>query len=453
MSTLIEALVQNVIDTNYNALPTDVVEATKKQILDTLGTTVAGSTSPKIKELVGLVKDWGGKEESTVVAYGGKVPCPNAALLNAMFSMRRDYDDTHIADRIHPSRTIVPPAFAIAEYKGAVGGKDFIAAAALGLDLECRLVRAGRLGFYDHGFGHATSIFGATTVASKILGLSKENLKNAFSIAFVQLSGAGGHDGYIKGFSGGLAAKGGIIAALMAENGFTGRWDCFEGRGGLYYTVYRNMYTPELVTVDLGKVFEGTTVSQKAYPCGHRTHTDIETTLALVREHDIKPDDVAEVTVSMGAQDLHMYEERKRTPQDAIASQFSGYWHVASALVHRRVNIDNFTEEALRDKKTLEMTGKISPKLNPELNRTGLAGPAIVEIKTKDGQVYSKRVEHPFGTPENPMTFDDVVEKFKYCCGYSVKPIPQENQNKVIKMVKGIEEVTDVSQIVRLLAL
>ncbi|MFC1929820.1 hypothetical protein ACFLW6_03025 [Chloroflexota bacterium] len=141
----------------------------------------------------------------------------------------------------------------------------------------------------------------------------------------------------------------------------------------------------------MGRAFEGCTVSQKAYPCCNRARTDIEAALALMREHDIKPDYVMEVTVSVGAQDLHMYEERKRIPQDAIASQFSGYWHVASALVHRRVNIDNFTEEAIRDEKTLEMTGKISPKLNLEFNMTGYDGPDIVEIKTRDSQAYTPR--------------------------------------------------------------
>jgi 2-methylcitrate dehydratase PrpD len=119
--------------------------------------------------------------------------------------------------------------------------------------------------------------------------------------------------------------------------------------------------------------------------------------------------------------------------------------------VYGSVGIRNFTEEALRDAKVREMARKVFGKPEMELSKQPMSSPAIVEIRTKNGKVFSKRVDYPFGSPEDPMTFADVATKFRHCCEYSVKSISRANQDKVIQMIEGLEELTDVSQIVRLL--
>ena len=178
----------------------------------------------------------------------------------------------------------------------------------------------------------------------------------------------------------------------------------------------------------------------------------------MIKEHNIKPDDVAEVTLRLPAQHYLMLTdpvEKKQNPQNIIEAQFSLCWGVASAIVYGEVGIRNFTEEALQDARVREMTRKVFGKPDQDMVRErgqGGTAPAIVEIKTKDGMVYSKRGDNLFGSPENPMSFADVAVKFRHCCQYSVKPKPTENQDKVIQMVEGLEQVSDVSQIVRLLA-
>src|SRR4030042_3228242 len=143
---IIDRLTGYLTETGYDALPRDVVEATRKQILDTLGVTVAGSTcdiSGEMKGLVEMVRDWGGKEESTILGFGGRVPAPNAAFINAVSSVRLDFDDTLVTwVNLHTSRVIVPTAFAMAERQGNIGGKELITAVALGYDLACRVKQA-----------------------------------------------------------------------------------------------------------------------------------------------------------------------------------------------------------------------------------------------------------------------------------------------------------------------
>jgi len=421
-----------------------------------MGVIIAGSMTEGVKHLVELVKDWGGKGESTILGYGWSVPSPNAALVNGYSAVVLDYDDFHDLDFIHVSRAIIPASLAIAERRGGVHGKDFITAIALGSDLACRLSRAAML-HLEFGFDMCVpNYFGAAAAAGKLLGIDEEGLRNALGIALMQASGAGSgvHEGTsTKGLHGGLQAKAGVMAALMAENGLTATSDPIEGKKGFYQVFHRNIYRPGLITLDLGKVFEGVTNSQKPYPCCRWSHASIDATLALINEYDIKPDDVEEVIVHVGPFAHFLCEplELRQRPVNAVQSQFSIPWAIAIAILYRKVGIQNFSEAAIRDTKALEMTRKIVPRLAPQLSNIRSTEPAIVEIHSKNGEVYSKRIDYALGSPENSMSFDDVAQKYKDCCSFSFKPISTENQDKVIEMIARLEEITDVCQITSLL--
>ena len=455
-----EMFAKNIVETNYNTLPLTVIEPTKKQILDTLAVIIAGGHLGNVTPVVDLIKEWGGKGESTILGYGGKVPSPNAALVNGFAAVTLDFDDFHDMDYIHVSRAVVPASLAMAERKGTVKGKDFIAAVALGFDLSCRLSRAPvahSLAGSPWNPSTAHNFFGAAAAASKILDLNQKKVTSALGIAMAQTTGlvAGltAEGVTTKGLDGGLAAKGGILAALIAERGLTGVSDPIEGKNCFLDVFYRGSYRPDLLTHDLGKSFEGTTNSQKPYPCCRHNDAAIDATLALVCEHDIKPDDVVEVTVYVGPTTYGLCKplDKKQSPENPVTSQFSIPWAVANAIIHREVGIDHFTKEALQDAKTLEMSHKVAGKLDLELTGRKWTEPAIVEIKTKEGKVYSQRADFMLGSPENPMSFDDVVKKFRYCCGYSASPIPQEDQEKVIEIVEHLEDIADVSEIACLL--
>jgi 2-methylcitrate dehydratase PrpD len=464
--SVLDKITGYLVETDYEDLPADVVEVTKKQVLDTLAAMVGGSTcsiSGELDGLVDLVKGWGGKEESTIVAFGGRVPAPDAGFVNGVLCVRLDFDDTQVMGmRIHPSRAVVPTAFALAERQGDITGRELITAVALGHDLECRLkIAVGR--DLNSPLGMVTNFFGAAATAGKLLGLDEEKLGHALSLAYHQISGAKSRAGTagagtsVKGVNNGIVVKSGIVSALLADRGFASSPDFLEAENkrNLYQIFFSGYYEPSLLTADLGKVFAGLNTSHKEYPCCHGQHTAIRAALGLLGEQDIKPDDVAEVLLRVSPFDydyLAQPVEEKQDPKNIIEAQFSLYWGVASAIVYGKVNIGNFTAAALGDTRVREMVRRVSVRADSELAREQGFTPAIVEIKTKGGGVYSKQVDQPFGSPAEPMEFTDLARKFRHCCQYSIRPVASENQDEVIRLVERLEEVSDVGQIVRRLA-
>ena len=464
--SILDKITRYLVETDYESLPADVVEVTKKQILDTLAAMVGGSTcsiSGELEEMVDLIKGWGGKEESTIVAYGGRVPAPSAGFVNGVLCVRLDFDDTQVKGmRIHPSRAVVPTAFALAERQGNITGRELITAVALGHDLECRLkIAVGR--DLNSPLGMVTNFFGAAATAGKLIGLDEEKMGHALSLACHQISGAksragtAGAGASVKGINNGIVVESGIASALLADRGFASSPDFLEAENkrNLYHIFFSGYYEPSLLTAELGRVFAGLNTSQKEYPCCHGQHTAIRAALGLVREQGIKPDDVAEVLLRISPFDhdyLAQPVEEKQDPKNIIESQFSLYWGVASAIVYGKVNIGNFAVAALNDTQVRGMVNRISAKADTELAREGGFTPAIVEIKTGDGVVYAKQVDQPFGSPAEPMGFTDLAQKFRHCCQYSIRPVARENQDEVIRLVERLEEVSDVGRIVRLMA-
>ena len=170
------ALADNITRVGYDALSPEAVNMTKKDILDVLGVATAGSAALGVAEVAGLIKEWGGKEESTVIGFDCMVPSPSAALINGLMGHALDYDDGHDKSMVHATASVVPASFAVAQRQGKVNGKEFITAVALGIDLMCRMALAAKTNLRVSGWVYSSifGYFGATAAAGKILGLNKE---------------------------------------------------------------------------------------------------------------------------------------------------------------------------------------------------------------------------------------------------------------------------------------
>ncbi len=463
--SILDKLTTYLVETDYSALPPEVIEATRKQILDTLGVIVAGTTCGIKGEMSGLtdiVKKWGGKEESTILGFNVRVPAPEAAFINAISGMRLDYDDTIVTwINLHCSSVIVPVALAMAESQGKITGRELISSVALGYDLACRIKQAsGRNA--DRLIRFSCAFFGAAATAGKILRLDGNQFQNALSLAFHQMSGAGNDapglraGAGLKGLGNGFAARGGILSALIAEKGFVASKDFLEpGNKENYYMLFcEGAYLPWLLTLDLGKTFAGTQVSQKEYPCCHGQHASIEAALHLVKENGIKAEEIAEITLHLSPQDYGLLAsplEKKQNPQNVMELQFSILWGIASAVVYGEAGFRNFSLEALGDNRIRDLVYKVTPQIDMAMAVYQGFPPAAVDIRMKNGKIYTRRVDHPFGTVGNPMNFDDITIKFRECCQHSFHPIPVENQEQVISLVRNLEEVADAGQLARLL--
>jgi len=456
--TAISDIVKHLTTARYEDIPPAAVESAKREVLDSLATALGGSSKAGVGELVDMVKEWGGSQQSTVIAHGFKCPAPNAAQVNGTMIHALDYDDGHQTALVHIGCVAVSTCFASAERMGKVSGRELITAIALGGDLLARLGLASRPGKSALASGwHPTTLFGflgAAAMSGRIFSLGEEKMINALGLAYHQCGGAGTgvSDGALaKRMGPGLAAKAGITSALMAERGITGERDPLEGKTGLFNTYMGGDYDVGVLTSELGKRFEGINIGDKPYPCCGLFHACIDATLALLSKHNIVVDLIQEVT-AYGGEPIYQHTqplEIKRAPRTIIDAQFSVPWVVATALVNGKVTVEDFTEAALCRREVLEMAQKVSGRLEPAMTRHGV-GPGGVVIKMKDGTEFTEEVEHCLGSMERPMDFEDCTRKFRECAACAIKPLPAEKVEKVIEMIAGLEKLEDATEIIRL---
>jgi len=447
---------RNFVDTKYEDLPPEVVEATKKEILDLLGVALGGASQPGATQVCALVKEWGGKEESSIIGCKQKVPAPNAAQANATMAHALDFDDVHEAAVMHPGVASIPVAMAVGEAQGNLSGKELITSTALGVDMMCRLALATTPGKSPIELGwHLTSLFGfmgSAATAARVMRLDEDKIVDAIGIGYHQCAGNGQcvKDGALtKRLGPGFAIKGGITAALMARIGVTGAKNTFEGEWGLYRQYMHGDYSPKILAADLGKRFEGVNVVIKPYPCCRGVHPAIDAALALAIDENIRPADIKEIVLSVTGAHLSLLcqpEDAKRSPRSPVDAQFSIPWGVASAIVGRRVGLDDFTESAIKNRNVLGVTQKMRVEVDDTLHRPG-PEPTRVKVITNDGKAFAKVVENPLGSLERPMSFEDCARKFRDCA----KDLGAGRSERTIESVRQLERLDDIREIIRLL--
>jgi len=453
-------LAQNVVDTRYEDLPQEAVEIAKKFIIDSIGVGIAGSSTPGNAETIRMVEEWGGKKESTIFVYGFRVPAPEAAFANSLFIHSPDYDDTDDRTATHANVTALPAALATAEKVGS-NGKAFITAVTLGVDLTCRLALASHL---FHGWHTTTTvgIFGATAAAGKILGLDRAQMVHALGIAYSQAAGnrQGREDGAAtKRLQPAFAAKAGVTSALLAQRGTTGAQNIMQGQWGFFrlYHDQSEKYDPdkwaEMLKNGLGTRFEGVNLAAKPYPCVRCAHAPIDGALELVTKHDIRPEDVGEVTIYTNERVLDTAGRPFVIRTDPeVDAKFSIPYVVAVALTKREVRLEDFKEEAVRNPEIADLAKRVRVVVDPEFaGSRSVVGPIKIATKMKDGKEFSARVEFAKGHLHNPMSEIEIANKFRDCAKQSMKPISEHKIEQLITMLSELEQVHHIGEVVALI--
>ncbi|MFH1484431.1 MAG: MmgE/PrpD family protein [Chloroflexota bacterium] len=448
---------KNAVTVRYEDIPAEALKGTKADVLDTLGTALAGSAAAGGREIVSLVKEWDGRKESTIVGDGSKVLAIGAALANGSMAHALDYDDTHEKAHLHAGVSTIPAALAVAERVGGVNGKEFLTAVTLGLDMTCRMGLANPKGpgkWVGWMLTPLYGFFGATVAAGKLVGLTEEEMVNALGIAYSQASGNEQCvlDGALtKRMQLGFAAKGGILAALMAQKGITGAKESLQGRMGIYHTYHQDEYHPNALTEELGKRFESANLSFKPYPCCRFSHAHIDAALALAKQHEISPDEVESITAFVDRWPHVLCDplDIKRNPRTIVDAQFSIPYTVATALVKRGVKIGDFTLTAIKDPVVVGLANKVTPVLDATLSGQEPAAAAL-EIKTKRGS-FRHQTGYPYGHPANPMSDEALAQKFRDCAAHAAKALPEANITGLISMIGRLEDLTDMAEVTRLL--
>lgn len=455
------AVAETLVRIGFDALPPKAVQVTKNDILDTLGTCIAGSTAAASSEVVELARDWGGKPESSTIAFGDRFPAPTAAFINATMGHALDYDDTHDKAVLHVGPAVVSSALALAERAGKVDGKALITAVALGADLICRMGLATTQPLHQSGFMFSPlyGYFGAAAAASKVLGLDQGEVINALGITYAQASGnvqvnIDDEHALTKRLQIGFAAKGGVMAALLSQKGLTGAQHSMEGRFGVFNLYQRGNYDRDTLLNGLGEEFEVANLSFKPYSCCRQIHAHVDAALQLKRDYELEPGDIGKVSVFVNADPHPLCDplDLRRRPQEEVHAQFSIPYSVAVALTYGKVLIKDYTRPALKDEAVLAVADRVTPVYDSSLP-TRVVPPARMEIVTTDGRTLNSHVVvDAKGHPHNPMTFDELADKFRDCVTHSVNPLPEADVEKAIELCANLEDVSDVNQIIALLA-
>src|SRR5262245_2895190 len=460
--TLTKQIAGYLARTGYDALDTDALRATKEHILYTLGTILAGSSAPGIKQaLAGAQALGGGANESSVLVTGDKLPAAYAALVNATMGHSRELDinDDRIAYK--SSITVIPAALALAEKIGHVSGKDFIAAVCLGVDLGIRLGLATNPKPV-HARAIALGPFASAAACGKILGLDESGLHNALGIAFCRSTVAGNSTvapSLTKRLGVGFASQSGVVASLLASVGYPAAGEVLQGAAGFFQTFYQQEGDYTQLIDQLGSRFEIVLVGPKPFPSCRYTHCAVTACLSLLRKHTIKARDIAEVRVQIGERDMRSVggwsedeKKKKRRPEGVVDAQFSIPYTVAATLMSGGLSLEDFTDAKLRSEEVLDLAARVKTILTPEFDQGPMdVKPQVVEIVMADDKVFGEKVVYPKGNPNNPVTPEEVVAAFRGMASYAAKPLSATQVDDAISLALRLEDAPDVSVLARLL--
>lgn len=454
-------LAYRAVETGYEDLTVQEVLATKHGILDTIGVLMAGTTlGPKVKEIVEFTKESGGREEATILGFGGKVPAMMAAYANGATVHSLDFDDTHDPSTLHPTASCLPAALAVMEKLGGKTGKDLITAVAVGNDAVSRMGSAAPTGISEAGllapmtFGY----FGSAMAAGKILGLTRDQMVGCIGLAYTQVSGSGQH--FVEGGSDvrliyqSFNNKAGVLSALLTWKGVCGGGrNALEGAYGFYDLFFRGKYNPKHVDVKMGDRYEGTSISIKPYPSCRQTHPYVDAIRRLIKRRDITPQRVAKVELKVGTLGKHLClpEQSRKRPTLTSDAKFSVPYTAAACLVYGNIDLASFLTENLSNPQVLAMVDKVECVFDEEISRSMGVEPAIVTIHTTDGKAYTERVDHGLGSPENPMPEEQLVAKFRDCTSYSINKMSKKSVDRVVELCLGLDDVADINELIELL--
>ena len=437
----------------YGDLDTRIVQNFKNYLLDGIGCGIYGSSLTWSQIVSGFIKEQGGPKESTLWLQGFRGPSANVALGLGVMIHSFDFDDYHNA-KVHPGAVVIPAAIVTAERLGA-NGKSLLTALVAGYETMIRVSlatgpNASRLkGWHLTG---TTGTFGAAAAAGNLLRLNQDDMASALGMAGTQSAGlwAFTADGAMsKRFHAGRSSQSGVMGALLAQKGYKGPTQILEAADGGFCKATSDQVDLSLIVQGLGTKFVSGDVTIKPYSCCGSVHSSIDCVFRLVQDHKIKTSDIARVVVRT-ANGVRVQCGFEYQPLSVLQAQMSFQYCIAVALLEGQVLLGQFTREKISDQKILEFAKQIEIVVDPEIDQVypeKFAGK--VELVLKNGKSLVARVDFPSGSPENPMSFQQVVDKFK---SQASGPLTEDRINAIIEKVERIEEVANIGELTQLLS-
>jgi len=425
----------------YESLPPRVSERVKDILLDTLASAIAGRQGDESKQIRALAAALGDSREASVIG-GNQLSLAGATLLNGYLVTAVTVCDVHRPTLCHTTPQVVPPALAIAERDGA-SGRALLCAVAAGLETTVRVGLGTNYPAFRARGWHSPGVigpFGGAAAAGKLLGLDAERQRNAFGLAGSQSAGTFAHWGTptIK-FHQSRGALSGLLAALLAEQGFPSSAEILAHKDGGLFAAYSDGGKPEAVTSGLGERWELEMIALRLWPAASSIQTVITALLSLMKTYDLNPPRIASVRVGLSKTVYDMHGTLAWN--DKFKALLSTPYVTSIVLHDRRCWLDQFEPRRFQDPAVDAFAReKVKFEIDPKVEGTG----AAVEIRTTGGAVHSDRRAAPKGDPSDPLTRGEIEEKLRTAAaGF----LPAPAVKRIIALVADLERLADVREL------
>ncbi|GAA4231943.1 MmgE/PrpD family protein [Actinomadura meridiana] len=398
-------------------LPAEVAHAARRLVVDYLAATIAGTTQPVARMVWRHVHDSYPGAQATIVG-GGPATAPGAALANGTAAHALELDDGYTPGASHPSASTLPAVLALAERERSDPART-LAAVAVAVEVACRVAAAAHPATWRRGFHNTplAGVFGAAAGCAVLLRLPAEDAASAFGLAG---SHAGGlseflpHGSPVKRLHAGMAARDGLLSALLAAEGISGPPTVLEGSQGYFAAFAGNEWDPGVLLDGLGERWMMRRTSVKPYPCCRHVHGAVDAVLKLRADHDLDPATVTGIEVDTYTVAAYYDGTDAGT---LLGAQMSMPYTVAAALCDGKLGLAQFSPERRRAADVNRLMAAVQVRVDDELD--GLypeRRPAVVRIRRSDGPELSLRVDQPYGEPSNPVDDEALSAKFHTLC-------------------------------------
>jgi 2-methylcitrate dehydratase len=431
----------------YSDLSDAAIHEAKRYLLDSFGCALGGFQQHDVAIALEVLDETAGHGLATVIGSGKKMDVVSATFANSLMVRCMDYNDIYWKqDPSHPS-DIIPAAISCCE-RAKTGGTELIVGIVLGHEFECRLCEAAIPGIRERGWHHATlTAFVSPIVAGRMMHLNADAIQHAIGISASARCTLGavtaGKLTMMKNTVDPMAVQSGVLAALLADNGYTGPEHVLDGKEGLAHC-FGPAWDLDLLTADLGRSWRITQCGMKFFPTEALTHAPISAVLELVTEHDLKPDQIARVHIRSLARAADILADpSKYDPQSKETADHSLPYCIAAAIVDRQVTPAQFVSTKIHDPAIRAQLRKIEVVADPEIEQLFPKLQRVkVRIDTADGQSFHKQLDYPKGDPRNPLSDREIETKFR---ALADRVLTTKRQDEVIDRVWNLDTAEDLT--------
>jgi 2-methylcitrate dehydratase PrpD len=437
----------------FSQLPDEAIEKAKACILDTCGVILAGTTVDPAQIVADYARLRSSRPIASALGWGTRLEPNLAAMLNGTCGHALDFDDTNYSIIGHSSVVVLPAVLAAAEETRAAG-RDVIAAFVTGTEVACKLGAAVNPLSFDAGWFTTGSVgvFGAAAGCAHVWRLTEQQVASALGIAAAHAAGTRGNNGTIaKPYQAGRAAQAGVVAAEFARAGLTASPAIFENQDG-YFQVYNNRQVNLDPLRHLGNPYDLVSPGMmvKQYPACSATAAALNAIFAILAKHPLTWSDVRAVDCDVTP--LVHISLPYTTPQTGLQGKFSLHFCLAAAILHGQIDITTFDDRVVQDQRIKALMRRITVRKRdatdgPPFSSSGPES-ATVTVRTVDGQTFSKHVDYPAGSPQRPLSSEELRNKFYRCAR---DRIPANAAERIIASLDTLEQVEDLEPVMQLL--